>query len=160
MHRMAYGYRVFVCSNMGFAGEFTPVLAKHSKSFSLVDCIAVGVDRVQRNFETMRKQVEAWQRSELTDVTAKVVTYEVFVEANWKHRNISPGPCTTSTSSRVPRVPVADDLESLERVHLGKCICVFDLLCRVQPLVSNTRQLSGVQPNPPLELESVKRLDH
>jgi hypothetical protein len=46
MHRMAYGYRVFVCSNMAFAGEFTPVLAKHSKSFSLVDCIAVGVDRI------------------------------------------------------------------------------------------------------------------
>jgi hypothetical protein len=29
----------------------------------------------------MRKQVEAWQRSELTDVTAKVVIYEAFVEA-------------------------------------------------------------------------------
>ena len=59
---------------------FTPVLAKHSKSFSLVDAISVGVDRVQRNFEPMRKQVEAWQRNELTDVTAKVVIYEAFVE--------------------------------------------------------------------------------
>ena len=72
---MTCGYRVFVCSNMAFAGDFTPVLAKHSKSFSLIDCIAVGVDRMQRNFEPMRKQVEAWQRSELTDVTAKVVIY-------------------------------------------------------------------------------------
>src|SRR5437879_10689166 len=62
------------------AGVFTPVLAKHSKSFSLIDCISVGVDRMQRNFEPMRKQVEAWQRSELTDVTAKVVIYEAFVE--------------------------------------------------------------------------------
>jgi hypothetical protein len=61
-------------------GVFTPVLAKHSKSFSLIDCIAVGVDRMQRNFEPMRKQVEAWQKSELTDVTAKVVIYEAFVE--------------------------------------------------------------------------------
>jgi len=34
----------------------------------------------ERNFEPMRKQVEAWQRSELTDVTAKVVIYEAFVE--------------------------------------------------------------------------------
>lgn len=58
---------------------FTPVLAKHSKSFSLIDCISVGVDRMQRNFEPMRKQVEAWQSSELPDVTAKVV-YEAFVE--------------------------------------------------------------------------------
>jgi hypothetical protein len=77
---MTVGYRVFVCDNMAFHGDFTPVLAKHSKSFSLIDCISVGVDRMQRNFEPMRKQVEAWQKSELTDVTAKVVIYEAFVE--------------------------------------------------------------------------------
>ena len=59
---------------------FTPVLAKHSKSFSLIDCISVGVDRMQRNYGPMRKQVEAWQRNELTDVTAKVVIYEAFAE--------------------------------------------------------------------------------
>jgi hypothetical protein len=50
---------------------FTPVLAKHPKSFSLIDCIAVGVDRTQRNLEPMRRQ-ETWQRSELTDVAANV----------------------------------------------------------------------------------------
>jgi hypothetical protein len=65
---------------MAFPGAFTPVLAKHSKSFSLIDCISVGVDWMQRNFEPMRKQVEAWQKSELTDVTAKLVIYEAFVE--------------------------------------------------------------------------------
>ena len=52
------------------------VLAKHSKSFSLIDCISVGVGRMQHKFERMRKQVEAWQRSELIDVTTKVVVYE------------------------------------------------------------------------------------
>ena len=35
---------------------------------------------MQRNFEPMRKQVEAWQRCELTDVNPKVVIYEAFVE--------------------------------------------------------------------------------
>jgi hypothetical protein len=59
---------------------FTPVLAKHSKSFSLIDCIPVGVDRMQRNFEAMQNQVQAWQQSELTDVTAKMIIYEAFVE--------------------------------------------------------------------------------
>jgi hypothetical protein len=62
------------------SGVFTPVLAKHSKSFSSIDCVSVGVDRMQRNFEPLRKQVEAWQRSELTDVTAKVSINEAFVE--------------------------------------------------------------------------------
>ena len=35
---MTCGYRVFVCSNMAFSGDFTPVLAKHWKPFSLIDC--------------------------------------------------------------------------------------------------------------------------
>ena len=35
---------------------------------------------MQGNFEPMRRQVEAWQKSELTDVTAKVVICEAFVE--------------------------------------------------------------------------------
>jgi len=40
----------------------------------------------------MRKQVEAWQRSELTDVTAKVVIYEVFVEGRLEApKHLAPG---------------------------------------------------------------------
>jgi hypothetical protein len=62
-------------------GAFTPVLAKHSKSFALVDAISVGVDRMQRNFEPMRKQVELWRQSELTDVTAKMIIYQAFIES-------------------------------------------------------------------------------
>ena len=60
---------------------FTPVLAKHSKSFSLLNAISVGVDRMQRNFEPMRKQVEARRQSELTDVTAKIIIYQAFIGA-------------------------------------------------------------------------------
>jgi hypothetical protein len=39
-------------------GVFTPVLAKHSKSFSLVDCLSVCVDRKQPNFEPTRNHPE------------------------------------------------------------------------------------------------------
>jgi predicted HTH transcriptional regulator len=39
------------------------VLAKHLKPFSLIDCISVGVDRMQRNFEAMREQAEAWREA-------------------------------------------------------------------------------------------------
>jgi hypothetical protein len=56
------------------------VLAKQSKSFSLINCIATSVDPMQRNFEPIRKQVEAWQKCESTEMTAKVVIYEAFVE--------------------------------------------------------------------------------
>jgi len=74
------GLRVLVCENMAFSSDFTPVLANHSKHFSLQDSLAVGVDRMQRNFEPMRKQVEAWRQSELTDVTAKIIIYQAFIE--------------------------------------------------------------------------------
>ena len=49
---------------------------------------------MQRNFEPMREQVEAWQLSELNDVTAKVVIYEAFCGGNWKLRNtLRVAPC-------------------------------------------------------------------
>jgi hypothetical protein len=75
------GYRVFVCSNMAFSGDFQPLLAKHSKSFSLIDAISVGVDRMQRNFEPMRQQVELWRQTALSAVTAKMIIYQAFIES-------------------------------------------------------------------------------
>ena len=43
---MTCGYRVFVCSNMAFAGNSLRYSPNTSKSFSLIDCISVGVDRM------------------------------------------------------------------------------------------------------------------
>ena len=62
------------------SGAFTPVLAKHSKNFSIVDALAVGVDRIQRNFEPLRRQVESWRSSQITDDEAKLVIYRAFIE--------------------------------------------------------------------------------
>ena len=77
---MTIGYRVFVCDNMAFHGDFTPVLAKHTKRLSLVDALSVGVDRMQRNFEPLQKQVEAWKAGQLSDDCAKLIIYRAFVE--------------------------------------------------------------------------------
>ena len=77
---LTVGYRVFVCDNMAFHGDFTPVLAKHTKRFSLVDALSIGVDRMQRNFEPMRRQIEVWKLAQLSDDKAKLVIYHAFVE--------------------------------------------------------------------------------
>jgi Domain of unknown function (DUF932) len=74
------GLRVLVCENMALSGDFTPVLAKHSKHFSLQDSLAVGVDRMQRNFEPMRRQVEAWREQQISTTAAKLIIYRAFVE--------------------------------------------------------------------------------
>jgi hypothetical protein len=77
---MTIGYRVFVCDNLAFHGDFTPVLAKHSKHFNLTHALATGVDDMQRNFEPMVKAVEMWRGQQLSDTHAKLIIYEAFIE--------------------------------------------------------------------------------
>lgn len=74
------GLRVFVCENLAFQGEYTPVLAKHSKNFLLEDSLAVGVDRMQRNFGPLKRQVEEWQAMQLSNASAKLLIYQAFIE--------------------------------------------------------------------------------
>ena len=74
------GYRVFVCENLAFSGDFLPVLAKHSKNFSLENALSIGVDQMQRNFKPMVEAVELWRGSQLSDVDARLVIYRAFIE--------------------------------------------------------------------------------
>ena len=76
------GLRVFVCHNLAFRGDYTPVLAKHSKRFLVEDALSIGVDRMQRNFEPMRQQVETWRAQQLSAEEAKLTIYRAFVEGD------------------------------------------------------------------------------
>src|SRR5438876_8141444 len=77
---MTVGYRVLVCDNMSFVGDFMPVLHKHSKRLDLIELVSIGVDKIQRNFEPLRRQIEAWQSHTLEDDRAKLILYAAFVE--------------------------------------------------------------------------------
>src|SRR5437588_4210957 len=79
---MTVGYRVFVCENMAFSGDFQPVLAKHSKHFSLQNALSIGVDQMQRNLDGMRSQVEAWRQAQLSDEAVKLIIYRAFIESD------------------------------------------------------------------------------
>ena len=74
------GLRVFVCQNLMFHGEYTPVLDKHSKHFSLEDSLAIGVDRMQRNFGPLKQQVDDWRAMQLSTAAAKLLIYQAFIE--------------------------------------------------------------------------------
>src|SRR5207245_7600587 len=78
---MTVGYRVFVCENMAFNGDFEPVLAKHTKNFSLQNALSIGVDSMQRNFKPMVESVERWRSSQISDVSARLIIYRAFIEA-------------------------------------------------------------------------------
>lgn len=67
----------------------------------------------------MRKQVEAWQRSELTEVTAKVVIYEAFVEGKVEAPKHLARTVHDLYFERRRGVPAPDDLEPLECVYFG-----------------------------------------
>src|ERR1019366_8406925 len=74
------GVRIFVFENLAFHGEYTPVLAKHSKHFSLEDSLAIGVDRMQRNFGPLKQQVDEWRAMQLSTAAAKLFIYQAFIE--------------------------------------------------------------------------------
>jgi len=78
------GLRVFVCQNLAFHGDYTPVLAKHTKNFGLQDSLSIGVDRMQRNFEPVRHQVETWRTRQLSDEVAKFIIYRPSLRDNWR----------------------------------------------------------------------------
>jgi len=77
---MTVGYRVVVCSNLAFNGDFTPVLAKHSKRFDLLDSLSIGLDRMQRNFEPLQRTVNRWKEVQMDDKQAKEVVYDAVIE--------------------------------------------------------------------------------
>src|SRR5215472_7686714 len=58
-------------------GRFQMIDDKH---FSLEDSLSIGVDRMQRNFEPMRRQVETWRAQQLSTAAAKLTIYRAFVE--------------------------------------------------------------------------------
>lgn len=78
------GYRVFVCDNMMFSGDFQPLLHKHTKNLNLSDALSIAVDRIHRNFEPMKEKVILWQETELSDEIAKLLIYEAFLDKKLK----------------------------------------------------------------------------
>lgn len=74
------GYRVFVCDNMAFSGDFTPLFHKHTRNLDLKDSICIAVDRIQRGFGPMKERIEEMGQRFLTDNDAKLLIYEAFME--------------------------------------------------------------------------------
>jgi Domain of unknown function (DUF932) len=79
---LTVGYRVFVCDNLSFHGDFTPVTRKHTPGLYHLEVIDVAVGRMQRHFEPMKRQINAWKGFDLPDIRAKEVIYGAFIEGN------------------------------------------------------------------------------
>ena len=73
-------------ANLGLSysaiGESVLGAESTTRAWQLRDRVSesVGVDRMQRNFEPMRRQVETWRAQQLTSATAKLIIYRAFIE--------------------------------------------------------------------------------
>ena len=76
------GYRVFVCDNMAFSGDFSPLLHKHTRKLDLLDAISVAVDRIHRGFEPLKIQVQSMKESALSEEEVKLIIYRAFLDRN------------------------------------------------------------------------------
>src|SRR5260370_14897936 len=78
-----YGNRFFQpsglsksCSSfvvLAIGGVFTPVGAKNTKHLSLVDILSVAVDRMQRDFEPMKNELEGLKATRMHHENAEMV---------------------------------------------------------------------------------------
>ncbi len=76
---MVAGYRVFCCDNMSLSGDFKPLLAKHSKNFDLIESLALGVDRIQRNWQPLRDRIDFMRNYNLDSNEARMIIYTAFM---------------------------------------------------------------------------------
>jgi hypothetical protein len=136
---MTVGYRVFICENMAFSGDFEPVLAKHSKRFSLQNALSIGVDSMQRNFKPMVEAVDLWRQTQLTDVTAKLLIYQAFIEGQLEApRHLGRIVHDHYFEPQHEDFQPPDHLVAVKRLHLGV------QTARPHPAVQSHRQTRGL----------------
>lgn len=74
------GYRVQVCDNMMFQGDFNPLLAKHTKGLDLIESVSIGVDRIHRGFAPLERAINIKRLMQIGDDEARVLIYQAFLE--------------------------------------------------------------------------------
>jgi hypothetical protein len=75
------GFRVFVCDNLAFSGDFQPLAKKHSKHLlrDLPDALDLAGGRIQRQFPQIMSRIDQWKSSQLSDNDAKSLIYRSFI---------------------------------------------------------------------------------
>ena len=63
----------------------------------MIDALAVGADRIQRNFEPMQRQVEQWRSPQISDERAKLILCAALSMASWRRREAFCRKCTACT---------------------------------------------------------------
>jgi uncharacterized protein DUF932 len=77
---LTVGFRVFVCDNLAFMGDFQAVIRKkHTKNFDIEETMAVALEKMQNGFEPIGNRIDVWKGFELSDGDAKGIIYDAFI---------------------------------------------------------------------------------
>ena len=77
---LTVGFRVIVCDNLSFFGDYSPVMKKHTKHLDLEGTIGMSLEKMQRNFKPLIQKIDVWKNHSLADDTARLLIYRAFVE--------------------------------------------------------------------------------
>jgi hypothetical protein len=78
--QMVAGMRVFVCDNLAFSGDFIALTRKHTSRLDLRAELDGAVTRYQMHYHTLEERVVMLKQHEITDVQAKALMHDVFVQ--------------------------------------------------------------------------------
>ena len=73
------GFKVLVCENMAFSGDFKPLNAMHTANFHLEDSVVVAINKVHKGLLQTSTQVERMRNFDVNLQTAKETIYDAFV---------------------------------------------------------------------------------
>lgn len=77
---LTVGFRVLVCDNLSFFGDYSPVMKKHTKHLDLDGTIGMSLEKMQRNFKPLIQKIDVWKNHQLPDDNARLLIYRAFVE--------------------------------------------------------------------------------
>lgn len=79
------GFRVLICSNLAFMGEFQGLMAKHTSRFNLEEACDIALGRIHRGVNDMKTSIQRLKDFEIPDSVARNAIYDAFVSSNgWK----------------------------------------------------------------------------
>jgi hypothetical protein len=149
------GYRVKVCDNMMFEGEFKPMLAKHTKGLDLIESVSIGIDRIHRGFEPLSRSIKTKRLTRITDDEARVLIYQAFLEEKFPitlikdvHRNYFSPPHEEFGERTLWSLENAFTESFKELAPVRQYEVTARLGKFVQPLIAGGVQTSEPQPSP------------
>lgn len=150
--QLVAGMRVFVCDNLALLGDFIALKRKHTAGLDLLEELRFAVVKYEQHFNTLKLEIDAFQKQAIEDEQAKLFIYDMFVQ-----RNVMPMRFIGDVAKAYFEPPHADfEPRTLWSLHNA-----FTEVAKLMPMTTRleaTQRLGKyfhLQQKPPLTLDAV-----